>query len=293
MFSRIMVALDLSPMDVTLIKYAGRFAQAVGTQKIYFLHVASDLLGESSATDEYRKLYAQDEHIKTAIEQKVKKYFPAELLGKTDIQVVEGNPLPTLLRWKRIKKIDLLMVGKKSLSKGSGVISRQFVRQSDCPVLFVPLNTTFPIKKILVPVDFSDNSGYALHSAMQLSESLGNPEILYFHLYHFVSSPETPGFNPHFNQYMSNLTKDKHIKFIKKFDLGEANLKIKILPHPEADIVEPIIRYADENDMDMIVIGAIGHSRLRLLTVGSTAEKLMLKNSTKPLLVIKQKPKTK
>ena len=49
-----------------------------------------------------------------------------------------------------------------------------------------------------------------------------------------------------------------------------------------------IKEYAEENEVDFIVMGAKGHSKVELLLLGSVTEKLLSINNSIPTLIVKE-----
>jgi nucleotide-binding universal stress UspA family protein len=54
----------------------------------------------------------------------------------------------------------------------------------------------------------------------------------------------------------------------------------------EGDVEKSILDYQEKNSIDMMVIGAYGHSKIRQFFIGSTTTKL-LSSSTKPVLLLR------
>ena len=94
--------------------------------------------------------------------------------------------------------------------------------------------------------------------------------------------------NPQFPQHIYQSAIDKNKEFMSLFELNNIRIKTEYTPKEGDGIVHGIMEYAEAHEMDLIVIGAIGHSKIKLLTVGSTAEKMMLSNQSAPLLVVKK-----
>ena len=51
---------------------------------------------------------------------------------------MEGIPYEKLIHWIKVKEIDLLVVGHKEVSDGSGITAKRVARTSKCNVIFVP-----------------------------------------------------------------------------------------------------------------------------------------------------------
>ncbi|KXS50994.1 MAG: UspA domain-containing protein [Marinobacter sp. T13-3] len=74
---------------------------------------------------------------------------------------------------------------------------------------------------------------------------------------------------------------------LKKAKRMLADLGAEITLAIRAGDVEPALHeYQDENDIDILVMGAYGHSRIRQFLVGSTTA-TMLKTAEKPLVILR------
>ncbi len=74
---------------------------------------------------------------------------------------------------------------------------------------------------------------------------------------------------------------------LKKAEKMLAGLGVEITPAIRDGDVEPALHaYQDEHDIDILVMGAYGHSRIRQFLVGSTTT-TMLKTAKKPLVILR------
>ena len=284
-FKRILVALDLTSMDNTLIKYSFGFGRAIGAERIYFIYCARELEAIKEIPQEEDGELPHDESIQQHLSKVIEKHYQ-NVAFDYEIIVDQIKPLEGLLHWREAKKTDLLIVGKKKLSSGSGVVSRQFVRQSDCSVLFVPDTAKEEINNILIPIDFSDNSRFAVQMGTELQPYFNNPPIICLNVY--FAAPEFYGSHEAstYTLLRKKAVAEKYAQFIAPY---EKNKKINPLLIADNDFKTTAIinDTAKDKNSDLIIIGAIGHSKLKLLTVGSTAEKMMLSDLSVPLLVVR------
>ena len=114
---------------------------------------------------EFHKLFAPeypvDEKIRDKIALDVQDTFESLKGIDLSIEVREGAPYEKLIHWTDVKDVDLLVVGQKQTSEGSGITAKRVARKSKCNVLFIPEKASSDISNILVPIDFSDNSAKA------------------------------------------------------------------------------------------------------------------------------------
>ncbi|MFE8071158.1 universal stress protein [Marinobacteraceae bacterium S3BR75-40.1] len=86
--------------------------------------------------------------------------------------------------------------------------------------------------------------------------------------------------------YVGPDTNDRHEQLTRAADMlkalgGEVHTAIRA-----GDVEKTLHAYQDEHDIDLLVMGAYGHSRIRQFLVGSTTTN-MLKTSNKPLVILR------
>lgn len=144
-----------------------------------------------------------------------------------------------------------------------------------------------PLKKILCPIDFSEHSVTALKSGIELAEKF-DAEL---HLVNVVSpfpvlpaSPHPVGFDiQNYEQELIENSEESLQELAKKHVPEKAVITLEIL---RGDASTKIIDYAEENDMDLIVLSTHGTGALKHFLFGSVAEKV-IRHSKKPVLTIK------
>src|SRR5690606_33047750 len=140
------------------------------------------------------------------------------------------------------------------------------------------------MKKIIVPVDFSQQSEMALKTAASIAKKFGS-EILVLHMLEMSDA------------LMSYNEQAQHEQSVFLIRITEKKFEIFLdRPYLEGIQVTPIIkRYkvfnevntvAEKHNADLIVMGSHGVDGLKEIFVGSNAEK-MVRNSKIPVLVIK------
>ena len=139
--------------------------------------------------------------------------------------------------------------------------------------------------KILIPLDFSDNSVKALEFAKGLCKK-GENEIILLHVvevvYDFASQAAIALDNMH------NDAREMISKLKKNHELDSINYR-SIIKEGTASI--SIARIAEEEDVDMIIMGTHGVSGIKKVLVGSTAVEV-IKEARTPVLLIPSEGKT-
>jgi nucleotide-binding universal stress UspA family protein len=159
------------------------------------------------------------------------------------------------------------------------------------------------MKRILVPIDFSDVTPPVIDLARQLAKAL-DAEIHLVHVkelsaaaapgtlgYGLVGMPELAPMSgvpvPVFDPMPQPIPEDEDQKSkLTQWQKEIAQEGIKVSLHePTGAVAEEILNQADALNADMIVMGTHGHGAMYNLLVGS-ATKGVLKHSTRPVLLV-------
>ncbi|MEB8328865.1 universal stress protein [Flavobacteriaceae bacterium KMM 6897] len=142
------------------------------------------------------------------------------------------------------------------------------------------------MKKLLVPVDFSEFSEYALEVAASLAKR-HNAEISVFHMLGISESVFVANEAAEMAEakYYMNMAKDKFTTFLNKDYLKGIKITEVIQNYK---VFSEINELAKEMDIDLIIMGSHGSKGLSEFFVGSNTEKVV-RTSSVPVLVIKQR----
>lgn len=140
------------------------------------------------------------------------------------------------------------------------------------------------MKHILVPVDFSDPSGYALQVAAKIAK-LQEAEIIVLHMLGLSEAVLTKNETQEYEEarYYMELAKKKFKPFLDKPYLKDVKIRQIVQNYK---IFKELNSVAQEQGVDFIVMGSHGSSGLNDLFVGSNTEKVV-RTSEVPVLVVK------
>lgn len=142
------------------------------------------------------------------------------------------------------------------------------------------------LKRILVPSDFSECSDAAVRYGVELARKFGAE----LHLLHVIQDPATQpwaaeGFAVPLLEVIDEWQKDAKKRLeqsIAPEDRMHATVTCTIAsPFPE------ILRYAAENEIDLIVMGTHGRGGVTHMLLGSIAEKVV-RRAPCPVLTVRQ-----
>jgi len=145
------------------------------------------------------------------------------------------------------------------------------------------------MKKIIIPVDFSEYSEYALQTGAMLAKKY-NAELLVMHMLELSESliSASSSENNEETAFMLMVTKKNFEEFLDK-DYLEGLTVTPIIKHHK--VLKEVDKVASEVKADLVIMGSRGHNDFDGVFTGSNTEKVVRYSKT-PVLVVKTKPKT-
>src|SRR6056297_836455 len=155
----ILVCLDISDMDESLIRYSDFLVEKLKPHTITFLHVMKTYEIPKEILEAYPHL---DKPISGVVEEELREKIDTLLTRKNETKVIikvsEGLTADTILQYTRKNNISLTLMGKKIGYEGRGGIVRKVISIIPSSVLLIS-ETTYPkIKQVLVRMDFNKMS---------------------------------------------------------------------------------------------------------------------------------------
>ena len=268
--SRFLVATDLSPGAEKAIGRAVRLADE-HRARLTILHVLPDALGDKAS--------------KGQIVLQVEKYLRRKVIKLSSnrertvsVQVATGTAHVEIIRWAREEAADIILVGahgERSINKLLfGTTAEKTVRRGDRPVIVVKRRVHAPYRTVLVPTDFSEQSGQALELAMRVAPSA---KYLLLHAYHGI---EQQLWRSDFRKsailrYRRELAKQsgeqmKH--FIRQRGVDDQSL-VRLLRYGRApQVISSVTRRLRP---DLVAVGSAGRTGLSHVLLGSVAEHVL------------------
>lgn len=295
LIKKLIVCLDQSPLDQTLVQYAEFISKVNQTKKIYFVNVIKNLTVPKEVLEEFPNLVENMiNERKEAMETVVKENYKDTKGVSFSYVVKEGSLSKKILKLAEEKSADMIIVGRKINLPGTGVASLRLARRASCSLLIIPEGSLPKLTKLLVPSDFSEYSKDALEEAIMVADKFGkeNLEIICQNVYSVPSGYHYTGKTyEEFSQIMQLHAEINYKKFIRKIDTKGIKITPIYTKDDNDDPVEEIVSKAMEIQADGIIIGAKGRTAATALFIGSMAERLIQYNDSLPLLVTRPKGK--
>jgi nucleotide-binding universal stress UspA family protein len=279
----ILVALDLSDIDTTLIEYASFIADTLKVKKVYFVHNIKKY-EISELFEEQLKDINLDEIIGDELNEKVEEKFKSSV--EWEVLISEDPYSESLINYIVNKyEVQLALIGNKNKIKGTGVVSGKLLRMLKCNILSIPKNAKPVISNIWAGTDFSSAS----HKVFQVSENLQKSteaKVKAVHVYNvpIQFSPYIP--KEHLDTKIESHLKEKYEKFIKKIGY-KGDLTTEIIPGRDSGVAEKLRSKAEASQVDLIIVGDKGRNTFSSLLVGSVTEELFNQDLKLPLWIVK------
>lgn len=231
-----------------------------------------------------------------ALRQRVAAFVSPEADATIAIEPRAAEGAPALEILAEAESADLIVMGTHGRSGFErlvlGSVSETVLRNAPCSVLTIPLTTvavgTVPVvfRRIVAAVDFSDVSMAALRQAACLAAEAD----AWLTAMHVIEVPE------HLALWIDRGDGVGHVRAWA--DAAERHLRSAVGPDTReyarvdqrvetGKAYREILRVADEQRADLIVVGAHGHGVIEQMFVGSTAQHIVRRAGC-PVLIVRQ-----
>jgi nucleotide-binding universal stress UspA family protein len=297
--ARILCPIDFSDFSRRALDYAVTLARWYGAS-VTALHVRPPVLSPSAALAPYAPVEAVPPPSSDLepVRLQIAAFVPpaAQVHVTINPQAADGDPAREILA--AAASADLIVMGTHGRSGFErlvlGSVAETVLRKAPCSLLTIPLSAdhapgTVPVlfRRIVAAVDFSEVSMAALWQAGCLAAE-ADAHLIAMHV---IEVPENLAI------WIDRVDGIGHVRAWA--EAAERHLRAAIGPETrEYAFVEhrvetgrayrEILRVADEQHADLIVIGAHGHGVIEQLFVGSTAQHVV-RRAPCPVLVVRQR----
>ncbi len=174
----------------------------------------------------------------------------------------------------------------RAARRSHAVVVEMEPRNSALPPISLP---EVNLKRILVPIDFSEQSRKAMQYALSFARQF-NAEVLLLHVMEFAPVATSASPLPIIQDEMARVTlRESAAKQLAEWrnEIGShvaarASVRDGISAHAE------IVKAATEGNIDLIMLGTQGRTGLAHLLIGSTAERVV-RHAPCPVLVVRER----
>jgi nucleotide-binding universal stress UspA family protein len=281
--SNILFPTDFSPCADQAMEHAVYLSRKYGAE-LHILNASSIHVEIADYSGYVEKINAE---LKEAAINNINSAIKAHKADDLKIKQVLCSPKPAgpmIIQYAGTQGIDLIVMGthgRRGLGHlFLGSIAEEVVRLAPCPVFTVrELKEPMPveeIERILVPIDFSDHSKKALRYAKEMAAIYGAR----LQLLHVIEEPIYPAFYTTAHNAVSFTSKpdvraeaEKEMeRFLKETSGTDFAADINVINGRAA---RDIVKFAESNATDLIVIATHGLTGIKHLLMGSVAEKVV------------------
>jgi len=134
------------------------------------------------------------------------------------------------------------------------------------------------VKKVVIPVDFTSTMHKVVDYATSITDKLG-AEIVFFHVINDFQGYDMMLVHPSFEAMKKDLRKnyeERMAGLVEDYKEYKHGVSGKIVT---GDAADEIVKFAQEAQADLIIIGTHGTKGLERVLMGSTAESVVKKAS--------------
>lgn len=283
----ILVATDFSPYAEAALKQAIWLARQTGA-RITLTHVLPDLrkaLLSASSSSQVDAIFGQGEQFQREIRedsdermQNLIASFKAHDLG-IHCETLLGDPSIAIIHAVQQEQHDLVMVGTRGQSVWEkyfiGSTAKRLIRKCPSAVWTVKSDHADVPRAVLAATDFSDVSRQAVLVGQRIAKQAGAK----FHVLHVIDSKDIPDAATErlapgslLREEVNAAATSRLAEFIQTLE-GDAS---RIQSHLTWGLpAQEVARLADHLQIDLLVMGTVGRSGIKGLTLGNTAEKVL------------------
>lgn len=288
-FKRLLVHLHLTERDAAIIRYSAMIARMAQAESVHFVHVNPNLDIPPAALKAYPELLDElDTYARKRLSEAVALHWDGPSDAAIHSDVIQGNPLEVLLRLARSEETDLVVVDRVPGQRPAEVLAEKLARKAPCSVLALPDGADSRISRILVGVDFSAHSAYAVEIAAAFAAALRLPRITGLHAYRVPTGFYKSGkSHDEFAGIMAANARAAFAEFIRPVDTQgvECHGRYVLAEKGVADVIAAAIQ---TEGVDLVVMGTRGRSDSAAVLLGSVTEALLSLTGV-PVLAVKEK----
>lgn len=267
---RILVPTDLSETSNKALRIGGELAKMTGGKVTPLFAYARNRYDGASNTPESTKI---------DVDTLATKYIYHDFLSDTIVST--QKPIDAIIDIG--KDFDLIVMSSHGRSGFNrfllGSVTEKVIRLSYTPVLVVKDNDKlFPIDKILLTTDFSDNARASYSYVEKFAELTGAHIHMLYAVVYAATEPAT-----HLEAYVR--TKEKQFKADIQQYFGNISDRVTFeVPLTKKSAHEYVLNHVEEHQYNLIVMSTLGHTGLEYIKLGSTTSNVVRHAGTNILI---------
>lgn len=266
----ILLATDLSESSSKMVLHIGPLIKQLDGQ-LSLIHVVKSYFSDWISSHEVERVAQQRlEHFIDKLKEDGTK------TGSVYVEV--GNVAERVLFMADSLNIDMIIIGAEDKSKLKKIVfgasAEAIVRHARQNVWIHKTESFKGIHKIICGVDFSPSSKHALAKALSMAKTF-SAKLIVLHVIHDPNF-EAIGVPVKIEEEKLEAYKKQKAEeletFVQEFDTNNVNIEKYVLwGGPSHEILD----YAEDENVDLIVLGEKGNDHLKRIVLGGTAERVM------------------
>lgn len=297
---RILCPTDFSDVSRRALDYAVALAKWYDA-RLTVLHVSPvrsvSAFGAASTVLPSVNLTADErQHLLASMKQSVQAEVGSNVAF--DVEVAEGNAVAEILDQAAALPSDLIVLGTHGVSGFDrlllGSVTDKVLRKAACPVLVVPPHAPDVVptpsglfRRILCAVDFSECSMYALTYALSLAQEANAHLFVVTVSEHILGEDVAVSPSPALKEYYATVQVEYRTRLARAIPESARTFCTVDTRVTEGRAHRELLRMADAEKINLIVIGVRGRGALDRWMFGSTAEQVV-RHASCPVLTIRQ-----
>lgn len=281
----ILVAVDLTDMDETLIRYAHFLQKKLNLDIVHFVHnikgyEVDDVLEDLLEGKDIRRL------IEKNLKAKIARVFTQENTYTLDILEHDSTEY-NLKAWARKQEVDTILLGFKQEQFGTAAMAQKLIRMFKGNVMLVPRTASLQWNRILVPTDLSAPFQLIIEKLKLMRQLDPHPEI------HILKSFGIPSlFFPFVDDKravkQAHELIDKQYSEVKRKYAVPEDVVFHARYQGDQSVVDIIQEKSKRLHADLIIMSAKGASKIPSIFIGSTINEIVNTNPFQVIYILKQ-----
>ncbi len=268
---RVVVALSGTDADRPLIAYARLLAGRRFSRWFHFVHVRTP----ARIADDPQP----DAQVQQNCEALVAEQFTDGMEAGWSCHVVTGVRIDALIEFISNHHCTVVLLGHRSSRSGQRSLARRLAMVAPCSVWLAPDGAPISVRRIMVPVDFSDHSAESLEVAVALARRLGVPDCLAVNVF---SDPSTIRYDERIDE-LRRSGEEAFRQFLAPLDIE--GVEVDTLTIEGNNVARTLLHVAKQREVDLLVMNTRGRSRSASILLGSVTAQVMGETSIAVLAV--------
>jgi nucleotide-binding universal stress UspA family protein len=227
---------------------------------------------------------ANRDSVRTMVEKYADNSY-SEIIARGDLsairsekRVLYGNMFDRIVSTAEDDNVNLILASNDMEQSGGryniDVLAEKLMRKSQKPVWVVKEGGNAIPETILCSVDYSDASERALNNAIKIARAFG-ARLFVVNVFEPMEYRYSPRFEIDYEQEnkKNQLENSRRFTdFLAGFNFTGLDVQKEIL---KGSSHEEIVRYVQENSVDLLFMGAVGKTYLQRIFLGSVTEKVI------------------